>query len=47
MMMYYKLLSIVYNLLPTSSLKDRLYKYANERFPIVGENENQENNPLP
>ena len=46
-MMYYKFLSIVYNLLPTSFLKDKLYKYANERFPIVGESENQENTPLP
>ena len=46
-MMYYKLLSIVYNLLPKSPLKDKLYKYANERFPIVGESENQENTPLP
>lgn len=41
-MMYYKLLSIVYNLLPKSSLKDRLYKYANERYPIVGEYKSQE-----
>ena len=46
-MMYYKFLSIVYNLLPTSFLKDKLYKYANERFPIVGEYENHEDTPSP
>lgn len=46
-MMYYKFLSIVYNLLPFKPLKDRLYKYANERFPIVGEYEHQDDTPLP
>lgn len=32
---YYKFLSVVYNLLPNSRIKDKLEEYANYRFPIV------------
>ncbi len=41
-LLYYKLLSMVYNLLPNSRIKDMLEVYANSRFPVV-ENEIQPN----
>lgn len=32
---YYRFLSVVFNLLPKSRLKDRLGEYATGRFPVV------------
>ena len=33
--MYYKLLSVIYNLCPKGKMKDRIGEYATERFPVV------------
>lgn len=38
-LLYYKFLSVVYNLLPNCRIKDMLEKYANDRFPIDSGNE--------
>lgn len=31
--LYYKLVSIIYNLAPENDMKERIYKYAVKRFP--------------
>ena len=40
-LLYYKFLSVVYNLLPNSRIKDMFEEYANSRFPVVSGNEEE------
>ncbi len=40
-LLYYKFLSVVYNLLPNGRIKDMFEEYANSRFPVVSGNEEE------